>query len=515
MKRYKVIRNIRVALQLILAGGSLAAALGVTATVLGRMQFVPALLCGCLVWLFVLGALTIIFGRFYCSVICPLGAMQDCAGWLGRAVTRRKRRFRYRRGKPSLRVFMLLAVIACTISGVTVALAVFDPWSAFSRMVGVAVRPVAASLAAFVTAGLTFAVIAAMSLRRGRLFCNTLCPVGALLGIMSQKWSFHPDINPDLCVNCGECERVCKAECVDAKTHIVDNSRCVTCFDCMAVCPNGAITYRIGRHRLTMPMLQVAGGKRQMADTAAATESAPVPKVNSGTADHSRRSFIKKIGASGLALFTLPSSLLVLAGEETVTEGGAVDNKAVGSGAESEGLMRQLNPIMPPGFDSRKRFLSRCTGCSACVSACPTSIISLSGTQYGRRNILAATVDIKRGFCLYDCRKCTLVCPSGALEELTVDEKHRNVIGKARIDINDCILYARDEACGECARNCPAKAIVIVETAGGRRAPELIFDRCIGCGKCAWVCPANPKAINIVGTDSNSSIEILSNETIS
>lgn len=500
MKKYKTIRNIRIALQIIFFAGSLGAVLGITTAVFGRMQVVPALLGGYLLWLLLLGALTIIFGRFYCSSICPLGTMQDGVGWLGRRITRRKRRFRFHRGKPSLRVFVLLAVVACTISGIMVMLAVFDPWSAFSRMVSVAGKPAAASLSAFIAAGVTFAVAAALSFRRGRLLCNTVCPVGALLSIISQKWSFHPDINPDLCVNCGECERVCKAECVDYKAHTVDNSRCVTCFDCMAVCPNNAITYRIGRHRLTMPMLQVAGGKRQVADTAS---------------DPSRRSFIKKMGTSGVALFALPGSLLMLGGDECRPEDVITKNNMEPFAAEENGDgERQFNPIMPPGFDNRRRFLRHCTGCGACVSACPTSIITLSGSQYGQKHILAATVDMKRGFCLYDCKKCTDVCPTGALEELTVSEKHRNVIGKARIDINRCILYAKGEACGECARNCPTDAIKIVDTPDGRKAPELMFDKCIGCGKCAWVCPASPKAIDIVGTDSNTSIEILSNETI-
>ena len=93
-------------------------------------------------------------------------------------------------------------------------------------------------------------------LRKGRVFCNTVCPVGALLGATTHVSMLSFDINPDLCIHCGKCEEVCKGRCINSTVSVVDNTRCVTCFNCTAVCPNGAITWRAGRHRLSWPLLQ-------------------------------------------------------------------------------------------------------------------------------------------------------------------------------------------------------------------------------------------------------------------
>ena len=124
-------------------------------------------------------------------------------------------------------------------------------------------RPLGISFdaAAYTMTSLAIAVITAIgvvlvSWRRGRLLCNTVCPVGTVLGVGAKRSYFHIEIDPDRCINCGECERVCKAQCIKLPEKTVDTSRCVVCFDCTTVCPNQAINYKSGRYHLDMPMLQ-------------------------------------------------------------------------------------------------------------------------------------------------------------------------------------------------------------------------------------------------------------------
>ena len=251
---YKTLRIIRIAVALLsLAVLTYGIVCGVS-TVVERVQPVTSLLAGSGTWLVVWLALTAIFGRVYCSTLCPLAVVMDLGGRLAR---RRRRRYR-----PALNVlrYVVLAAVAFGAAGGVMALARdLDPVGVFRYVVETAVAVAgggAVALSAVALATAVMVVLTASGWWRGRVVCNTLCPTGAMLSLLSRSSLYHPDINPDLCVGCGECARVCKAECIDAVAHTVDASRCVVCFDCMAVCPNDAITYRRGRHRLTMPLMQ-------------------------------------------------------------------------------------------------------------------------------------------------------------------------------------------------------------------------------------------------------------------
>jgi len=144
--------------------------------------------------------------------------------------------------------------------GISFVVGIFDPAAAYSRIVVYLGRPLAgAATFSIGAAAIAIATLAAASIippARGRLLCNTVCPVGTLLGGMSRFSLYRIDINTDKCTGCGLCTARCKAECIDPSAHTVDTSRCVMCFDCTAACPNSAITLRRGRHRLQIPMLQ-------------------------------------------------------------------------------------------------------------------------------------------------------------------------------------------------------------------------------------------------------------------
>jgi len=264
---YKSIRLVRIIISLIAMVVPTWSLLAGYESVFVRMQVFTSLLAGVAVCLIFWAIVTLIYGRIYCSTVCPLGTLMDCV-----SASRRKilhRRPEYRHCAPSSRtriVFLFLAIIAI-VSGSAFLPTVFDPYSAYSRMVeelvarplGRAYEAVAFSISSLSVALITAIGVLLVAWRRGRLICNTVCPVGTVLGVGSKKSFFHIEIDPDKCINCGECERVCKAQCIKLPEKTIDTSRCVVCFDCTTVCPNQSINYKSGRYRLDMPMLQNVG----------------------------------------------------------------------------------------------------------------------------------------------------------------------------------------------------------------------------------------------------------------
>lgn len=477
MKLYRRLRYGRTLLAVaVWAAITIAVATG-SSCFLSRLQIVEAIAACSLIWMGLWLMTALIFGRIYCSTVCPAGTVFDIIARLNRLTPGRRRRYHYsyRRPLSKTRYSFLAFIVLCALLGLTAVTAIFDPYSSWSRIVVAVARPAAVSIASFVVAGATAVVWIAFSLRRGRMLCNSVCPVGTMLGLCSKASLFHPDINTDLCTNCGACSDVCKSECIDIFSHTIDPTRCVVCFDCMDVCPNGALTYRRGRHQLSIPMLQPVGEPPAIS---AADAAGDIIKPLD------RRAFLM----TGIVMAS------TLAADAT--------RKAKRRVAHA-GLMTPLNPVTPPGTKSRRDFMACCTGCGNCVTACPAGTIVVSGSQYGLRNALHPVMDFSESFCRYDCVKCTEVCPTDALTPLTPAEKHKTAIGKARIDINECILYADGEPCGRCARRCPTQAIrIVTDTSTGSSAPHVSLDDCIGCGACFYVCPATPlKAIVIEGIE--------------
>ncbi len=274
---YKSIRIIRIVVALAALLAPTVALVGGWDSVFSRMQIVPAIIAGAAIWLVVWIAVTFVCGRIYCSTVCPLGTLQDCVAAFRRMIPARRgcrpRGYRYHAPCNRLRLTVVVVVVSCMVCGWMLIPMLLDPYGAYARIVGQFVTApltgggpaVPFAFATFAPAVTAAALVVGMSWRRGRLLCNTICPVGALLGGISERAVLHADINTDKCINCGECSRVCKAECIDLTRHIVDASRCVVCFKCMGVCPNDAITYRAGRHRLAMPLMQPTPSARMAA----------------------------------------------------------------------------------------------------------------------------------------------------------------------------------------------------------------------------------------------------------
>ena len=467
-KVYRRMRATRIAVAVIVAiVAAGASALGYD-SLFNRWQALPALMACSFIWLLAWASLTVVLGRLYCSTACPMGTLQD----VFMRIFHQRDSFHYRQPANALRRSIVVIVVIAATLGFPVVTVLIDPAAAFSRVFSMSAGPIL-SAAAFSIAGcciamITLIIIVIVAARSGRRLCNTVCPVGTVLGGISNFAIYRIDINTDKCIGCGHCTAVCRSECIDPSAHTVDSSRCVVCLDCTAECPTGAITLRRGRHRLQMPLMQPIISP---AEPTAIETPAAVKRLD-------RRSFLSAI--AGL------STLKMLASDTTDTTA--------------------LNAVVPPGAAERSVFQSRCTGCGICVNSCPTGIIKPSVRELGVRAMLHPVLDFDRGACLYDCVKCTTVCPAGALEKLSPAAKHKQPIGKARIVASHCIEYTTGKGCGICARRCPVQAIKLLPVdennrAGKtvRRLPEVDFDRCIGCGACHYYCPSRPLACIIEG----------------
>lgn len=208
--------------------------------------------------------ISFVYGRLYCSTVCPVGTLIDLSSKLRRLMPARRRRYRYR-NRHKVRFHIATVYFVCLIAGISVVPALIEPWNVFRNIIGTA-NP-ASSAAAAVNLGIgaaTGIVAGAVSLLlivfaavfTGREFCNTVCPVGTVLGLMGSNSVYRVEIDPDKCTGCLECEEARPAGCVKVVGRFVDDARCVRCMECVARCPENAIRYQPGRNRVATPMMR-------------------------------------------------------------------------------------------------------------------------------------------------------------------------------------------------------------------------------------------------------------------
>lgn len=450
---------------------------------LAKVQFLPAILAlnvGVIVFLV---ALTLLFGRVYCSVICPLGVMQDIISWF--AGRRNKNRFSYSPAKNWLRYAVLAIFIVTLAAGFGAVALLVAPYSAFGRIAQNLFAPlwkwgnnllayiaervdsyafystdvVVGSWATFAVAVVTLIVLAILAWRNGRTYCNTICPVGTVLGALSRFSLLKPVIDTDKCINCGLCARKCKASCIDAKNHSIDYSRCVVCMDCLESCNKGAIKYTLRK------------------GSAAPAAVAP--------ADNSRRNFL--VGAGLLATSAAKA-------QEMKLDGGYATIIAKQSPFKNRALT-------PPGSLSARNMAAHCTGCQLCVAVCPTQVLRPSADL---TTFMQPEMSYEKGYCRPECNKCSQVCPTGAIKPISVEEKSSIQLGHAEWVRDNCVVITDDVECGNCQRHCPTGAITMIlsdyRDTKSRKIPSVNKHLCIGCGACENLCPARPfSAIRVKG----------------
>ena len=462
-------------------------------------QFVPSLLkflhgaaFGATGFLMVM-LLTICAGRVYCSTICPLGTLQDLIGYISRKLKRRAARFLLPHNL--LRYSFLGLTVILMIAGSNLLLNFLDPFSTFGRIITNVVRPLGivinnsgasvvekfgvyalvrehwAAMAPLST-GIALAVLLLLvwlAAFHGRLYCNTICPVGTLLGLVSRFSFLKLRMDGDSCTNCRRCAAVCKADCIDLVAKTVDMSRCVGCYNCLAACKTDSIGFS-GRGR------SVFG-----------------PGSGRKTTDPERRGFLLNSGVYLLALTGLGD------------QGSVSENirKIIQSKPTTVPLVR-TSPVSPPGSVGVDQFSSICTACHLCVSACPPQILMPSFLEYGASGLMQPRMNFQTGHCTYECTICGDVCPAGAILPLTVEQKKLTQTGVAKFIKENCVVYTDNTACGACSEHCPTKAVNMVPYANPLGKPLVIPDvkaeLCVGCGGCEHACPTRPyKAIFVDG----------------
>jgi ferredoxin len=444
--------------------------------ILPPLQFTPALMqtitqpeALSLAGLILIVFMTLIFGRIYCSFLCPLGTLQDL---LIAGLRRLGRRPKYHYSRPlnGLRYTILALTAAMLLLGSLALVNLLDPFSLAGRIFTNFLQPLAVwaynlailalkpfdlylypkqtafvpASALAVTAGFVLLLLV-LAAACGRLYCNSICPVGTFLGLLSRVSVFQFTLSQKACSGCVRCENVCKAGCIDPQTASIDMSRCVNCFNCLDACSQATISYQ-----------------RRRGQTG----------VNSWSP--ARRGFIiGGVTAATAGFFAFNTNLRAFLSLHAA----------------------QANPpVTPPGSLSATRFTKTCTACSLCISVCPTQVLTPTFAAFGPSGLLQPKMNYEKSSCDYECNACGRICPTGAILPIGLDEKKLTQIGEAELLKDVCVVFVDHQNCGACGEVCPTHAIRFTDREN-ILYPEIDKQYCIGCGACQLACPTTPRSI--------------------
>ncbi len=446
---------------------------------MAKIQFLPAVMALNVVVVVALIALTLVFGRIYCSVICPLGVFQDLLARL----RRKKNKYSYSKEVKWLRYPVLAVFVLAGVAGIGSLFQLLAPYSAYGRIATMIFQPIwklgnnllammaermdsyafytidtwMRSLPVLIIAAVTLVVLAVLAWRGGRTYCNTICPVGTILSFFARFSWLKIRFDEEKCKNCSLCSKNCKAACIDFKSHTVDYSRCVACGNCIDSCKFDALKY-----------------------------SSSMQTKKNVSVDASKRSF--------LLASALVSTAAMAQKKEKLMDGGLAD-------IEDKVAPQRQTPLTPPSSLSFQNLSTRCTGCQLCVSECPNQVLRPSGDLM---HLMQPTMSYEHGYCRPECTRCSEVCPAGAIKKIDQDEKTSIQIGHAVWIKKNCVVLTDEVECGNCARHCPSGAIEMVpldhDNEDSPKVPAINEAACIGCGACEYVCPSRPfSAIYVEG----------------
>ncbi|MFI3322785.1 MAG: 4Fe-4S binding protein [Rikenellaceae bacterium] len=480
---------------------------------IAKTQLLPAVMAGSGVILALLIIIALLFGRVYCSVICPMGVMMDVidsvAKLYRKIFKKKKKKIGYTKSLTTLRYSILGVAIAAIITNIGIVTNLLDPYSNFGAIVTHLVRPITTffnnvaanilnsmenysiyavdnsiiSVGAAIFALVVLIIITILVLYRERIYCNAFCPVGTFWGLLSKVSIFKIVIDKDKCIKCKACSVNCKSNCIDESLYYVDNSRCVACFNCLTKCKKDAIHYKlsIGANcRDPFPEYLESDDTQTVDSTPKSSEKAatePAGKVVEGDKSAtSRREFISMIAAGSI----MP---------------------VMGDLSKKIRLDKARFPL-PPGAGSLTRFQSKCTGCQLCVTKCPSHLLKPAMFERGISGFMQPYLDFDvHKFCEFECKVCMEVCPNGALQDMPLEEKKLTQVGIVHFDITNCVVEVNGKHCGACAEHCPTQAVFMSDYKNGLTIPTLNQEICIGCGACESICPVRPNAIYIVGCE--------------
>lgn len=500
-----MLKKIRITLALIMFVGITMLLLDFTGTLhhwlgwMAKVQLLPAVLACNFVIVAALIVLTLVFGRIYCSVICPLGVMQDIIGWLHRK-TNKKHRYKFTTPPQVLRYVFLAIFVAALIVGVPAVVMLLAPYSSYGRMVTNMLQPLyimannglaaiaehyesyafysvdvwMRSLPALIVAVVSFVFVFVLMWFGGRAYCNNICPVGTVLGFLARLSILKIRFDKDKCINCGMCTKSCKAQCIDSQNQKIDYSRCVTCGTCIGSCKKKALVYAVAKKNA----------------------NPATPHEEEGI-DKNKRAFL--IGGA------IMTGTALLAQEKKKVDGGlAVIEDKIAPARKCD--------LVPPGAKGIANLRQHCTACQLCIAECPNRVLRPSGSL---DNFMQPVMSYERGYCRPECTRCSELCPTGAIKPIEAPQKASTQIGHAVWLKQNCVVLSDSVECGNCARHCPSGAISMepvesLQKKGSSTVPVVPIinvERCIGCGACEYVCPSRPhSAIYVEGHEQHREI---------
>lgn len=380
----------------------------------------------------ILVVLTLWKGRVFCGWACPLGSTLDALNWLVKVPARF-------RGARAVKYHLALFLFGAAALGAAVGY-LLDPivWASRINMMFAFGRVDVPALV--VVGGLVLLVHLVVG---KRFFCRVLCPLGALLGVLTKRGA-QIERTADGCTNCGRCADVCSIGAGGPKPEDYDPAECIQCRECTSVCPAGALEIK----RRVSPRLQ-------------------------DLFDAPRRRYLASLGV-GLA-----SGLLF---------------QRLGEGTSEAAALR------PPGAHKEPTFSRLCIRCGACVRACPSGTLKPCTDEMGPASFQTPILVARQGGCEYDCNACGSVCPTGAIQDLPLEKKQTWKVGKAKIDLQKCRVSREKTPCLVCYAACPVFAIKLVKTKYRTASGDPILmpvvneDLCTGCGLCEYRCPVSGEA---------------------
>ncbi|HVN72024.1 MAG TPA: 4Fe-4S binding protein [Desulfomonilia bacterium] len=449
------------------------------ATIISSREFVWTLMPG-----MVTIVLTVFFGRFFCSLVCPLGTSIDVSDKLagGPRVSARKNI------SPLRHLKIIKYLVLCFILGAAllkVSLAVYGaPIPIITRFAGLfiypvytlaadaglaVIRPLAdriglTSLAYANLPNPSFALewfiiglpacIFALALWTPRFWCRYLCPAGAVFALASLRPLVLRRRVSDRCTSCGLCRKKCPMDAIAEDPHGTDFSECILCRRCTDVCPEDAVRFAPGPGALQLRTIRFSAQRRVL--------------------------ILSALAGLGTAL----ASLAGLKGR--ACEGGP-------------GRIMEPALIRPPGAIQECSFLEKCIGCGECMKTCPTNTLQPAGLAAGFAGFFGPVMVPRRGPCDPTCNACGHVCPTKAIRPLSLDEKRYAKVGTASIVKRKCLAWEYGKACLVCVEVCPYGAISLKRVSDIAVAvPVMEENKCSGCGFCEYYCPVQAKAAIVV-----------------